>query len=66
MPTWLAHLGVAVADVLPCETFGPLRYPDDIVHVTPRIERGFLYPPDGPGLGVTLDWDVVEAWRVDE
>ncbi len=61
-----AHLGVAVADILPCETFGPLRYADDIVHVTPRIEQGFLYPADSPGLGVTLDWDVVEAWRVDD
>lgn len=62
-----AHLGVAVADLpYPCETFGPLRYERDVVEATPRIERGMLYPPDAPGLGVTLDWDVVNAWRVDE
>ena len=61
-----AHLGVAVSDLpYACETFGILRYQQDIVSPTPRIENGFLYPPAGPGLGVELDWDVVNAWRVD-
>jgi L-alanine-DL-glutamate epimerase-like enolase superfamily enzyme len=61
-----AHLGVAVADLpYPCETFGPLRYPADIVTTTPQIENGHLSPPPGPGLGVTLDWDIVNAWRAD-
>ncbi len=61
-----AHLGVAVTDLpYACETFGTLRYQQDIVSPTPRIENGFLYPPAGPGLGVELDWEVVNAWRVD-
>jgi muconate cycloisomerase len=61
-----AHLGVAVSNLpYPCETFGTLRYERDIVAPTPRIEHGMLYPPDDPGLGVELDWEVVEAWRVD-
>lgn len=60
-----AHLGVAVADLpYPCETFGPLRYERDIVESTPRIEDGMLYPFDAPGLGVALDWDTVNAWRI--
>lgn len=59
-----AHLGVAVRDLpYPVETFGTLRYPDDIVTVTPRIQDGLLYALDGPGLGVDLDWPVIEAWR---
>ncbi len=62
-----AHLGVAVPNLpYPCETFGPLRYERDVVAPGLRIERGMLYPPDGPGLGVALDWDTVHAWRVDE
>jgi muconate cycloisomerase len=61
-----AHLGVAVTDLpYPCETFGPLRYERDVVTATPRIEGGSLYPSPLPGLGVELDWDVVNAWRVD-
>jgi L-alanine-DL-glutamate epimerase-like enolase superfamily enzyme len=62
-----AHLGVAVPHLpYPCETFGPLRYRRDIVAVGPRIERGWLSPPEGPGLGVTLDWAVIDDCRVEE
>jgi L-alanine-DL-glutamate epimerase-like enolase superfamily enzyme len=61
-----AHLGVAVSNLpYPCETFGTLRYERDIVVPTPRIEHGVLYPPDDPGLGIELDWEVVEAWRAE-
>lgn len=62
-----AHLGVAVPTLpYPCETIGPLRYERDIVSPGPRIVRGTLYPPEGPGLGVRLDWDTLRAWQVDE
>ncbi len=62
-----AHLGVIVANLpYPCETFGPLRYEDDIVQSSPRIEHGYLYPPDGPGLGVSLDREVLRSWLVNE
>ncbi len=62
-----AHLGVAVADLpYACETFGPLRYVKDIVLKGPRIEQGFLYPSDSPGLGVELDWETLRAWQVQE
>ena len=60
-----AHLGVSVPN-LPhaCETFGPLRYEHDSVRKTPRIENGFLYPPEEPGLGVALDEDAVRDMAV--
>ena len=61
-----AHLGVAVPNLpYPCETSGPRRYLRDIVSPGPRIEHGMLYPPDGPGLGVRLDWDAVREWQVE-
>ena len=49
-----------------CETFGPLRYAQDIIAPTVRIENGLLYPPEGGGLGVQLDRAVVKEWRVEE
>lgn len=62
-----AHLGVSVADLpYPCETFGPLRYVKDIVSSGARIDRGFLYPGEGSGLGVQLDWDTLREWQVKE
>jgi muconate cycloisomerase len=61
-----AHLGVALPNLpYPCETFGPLRYEADIIAPGPRIEGGHLYPPEGPGLGVQMDWDVLRAWHVE-
>ena len=60
-----AHLGVAVPNLpYACETFGPLRYRRDIVASEIPIAGGFLTPPEGPGLGVSLDWDAVDEMRV--
>jgi L-alanine-DL-glutamate epimerase-like enolase superfamily enzyme len=28
-----------------------------------RIEDGFAYPPEGPGLGIEIDMAVLERWR---
>jgi muconate cycloisomerase len=60
-----AHLAVSLPN-LPhaCETFGPLRYEHDIVVQTPRIENGFLYAPDAPGLGVEFDDAAVREMTV--
>ncbi|MEO8130873.1 MAG: enolase C-terminal domain-like protein [Bryobacteraceae bacterium] len=60
-----AHLGVTVRNLpYACETFGPLRYSSDCVATPIPITDGFLTPPDGPGLGVTLNWEAVESMRV--
>jgi L-alanine-DL-glutamate epimerase-like enolase superfamily enzyme len=60
-----AHLGVAVRHLpYACETFGPLRYCSDYVAHPIPISGGFLTPPDGPGLGVSLDMEAVAKMRV--
>jgi L-alanine-DL-glutamate epimerase-like enolase superfamily enzyme len=43
---------------------GVVDHGDDIVHERPRIEKGHLYPPSGPGLGVTLDPARMERYRI--
>jgi L-alanine-DL-glutamate epimerase-like enolase superfamily enzyme len=32
---------------------------DDITHSRLRIEQGFAYPPDRPGLGIDWDWAAI-------
>jgi len=38
---------------------GPIK--NDLAKKPPRYEKGFLYPPDGVGLGVELDEDSLKA-----
>lgn len=35
---------------------------DDLVKNPPRYEKGCLYPPEGPGLGVELNEDLLKEW----
>ncbi len=60
-----AHLGVACANIpFTCDLVGPLRYDESIVHEALRLEDGLLYPFEGPGLGITPNWDIINRWRV--
>jgi muconate cycloisomerase len=60
-----AHLGVACANLpLTCDLVGPLRYDESIVREPLRIQDGWLYPPEDPGLGITPNWEVIDRWRV--
>lgn len=40
------------------------RYLDDIIKTPPLFKDGFLYIPDGPGLGVEVDEAKIEKYRV--
>ena len=58
------HLGLAMTNLGPdSDTCGVLYHAEDLLTRPLRIEGGFAYPPEGPGLGVELDMDVVERWR---
>lgn len=60
-----AHLAVSLPNLpYAIETFGPLRYVRDIVEVPVLIQDGYLTPPEGPGLGVSLNEDAVKEMRV--
>lgn len=60
-----AHLGVAVPVLRhPSDVAGVLYQSDDLIREPLRIEAGYAYPPEGPGLGVEPDWERIEAFRV--
>lgn len=55
----------------PQENAGPLHLhqclnsrdiKDDLALNPPRYEDGFLYPPEGPGLGVDLNEELLQRW----
>jgi L-alanine-DL-glutamate epimerase-like enolase superfamily enzyme len=55
------------------ESIGPLNlydlidtvsqpYPEDLAVAPPRYEGGYLYPPEGPGLGIELNEAAVKKF----
>jgi len=58
----VAHLGASVPILhYPGDAVGPLLYVDDVVVESLRFDGARLIIPDGPGLGVALDPDRLEA-----
>lgn len=59
-----AHLGVSMANLsFVSNPTGPLVYTEDVVQGTLRFDRGYLYPPQGPGLGVKVDQERLACLR---
>lgn len=59
------HLGVAMTNLGPdSDTCGVLYHAEDLLTEPLKIENGFAYPPTGPGLGVTINPDTLERWRI--
>ena len=60
-----AHLAFAMRNLgYGSDVNGVVYHADDIIHETLRIEDGYILPPPGPGLGVSLNPDKVEAYRI--
>lgn len=59
------HLAVAMHNLTaPCDASGVMYHDHDVVNETFRLEGGEIWPLDGPGLGVTLNWDAIEGFRI--
>jgi muconate cycloisomerase len=62
----MAHLAVCIPNLAyESDITGHLRYPADVIVERLDYGEGTITPPSGPGLGVTLDEDAVERWRLD-
>lgn len=59
----LAHANVA-ADRYHGDILGPLYHEIAVVKDPLRMEAGHVWCPDGPGFGVEVDWDRVEALQI--
>jgi muconate cycloisomerase len=58
------HLGVAMPNLGPdSDTCGVLYHEEDLLTRPLRIENGFAYPPEGPGLGIEIDMGALERWH---
>jgi len=53
-------------DFLPCDIIGPFFYEDDLLQQPLPIIGGAARAPDGPGLGVVLNDEKVERYRVSQ
>ncbi len=64
----MVHLAIATRGIaakeFPCDIIGPLFYEDDIVRQALPIRAGEARPNAQPGLGVELDDEKVERYRV--
>jgi galactarate dehydratase (D-threo-forming) len=59
-----AHLGATMPNLdWPCDPTGPQLYQEDVVRQRIRYEEGYLIVPDGPGLGVVIDEERLQALR---
>jgi L-alanine-DL-glutamate epimerase-like enolase superfamily enzyme len=58
------HLAVSVDQLRhPCDACGVIYHEGDIINERFRVERGRIWPPEGPGLGVTLDRGALERYE---
>lgn len=63
-----AHMAATARNlVMPCEigSMRPMGTSVDIIREDLQPTPGFITVPEGPGLGVTLDWDRIDALRTD-
>ncbi len=64
----MTHLGIATAGIhaenFPCDIIGPFYYEDDVVQEPLPIVAGQARPNGKPGLGVELDEEKIQKYRV--
>jgi len=59
-----AHVGAAVVNIhYPTVAVGPKLYTADPARNPIQYEKGYMLVPDGPGLGIEIDWEKVEKLR---
>lgn len=59
------HLAVAAPQINhPSDVVGNTYFEDDIITEILPVEDGYAYSIDRPGLGVTLDWNKINKYRI--
>jgi L-alanine-DL-glutamate epimerase-like enolase superfamily enzyme len=64
----MIHLALSApaidAELFPCDIIGPFYYQDELLTEVLPIRDGYAFPLEKPGLGVELDSDKLERYRV--
>lgn len=64
----MAHLATACvgigAEEFPCDILGPIAYEHDLLTEGLDVRNGSVKAPEGPGLGIALDEERLERYRV--
>ncbi|HEX5482382.1 MAG TPA: mandelate racemase/muconate lactonizing enzyme family protein, partial [Terriglobia bacterium] len=59
-----AHVGASVINLhYPTVAIGPKLYTEDPARNKIQYKNGYMLVPDGPGLGIEIDWDKVNELR---
>jgi L-alanine-DL-glutamate epimerase-like enolase superfamily enzyme len=64
----MAQVGLsapAIDGSIPSDLIGPLYHTDDVINESFELRDGAMHAPEGPGLGVTLNHDVIAKYRLD-
>lgn len=65
----MIHLAISQpaiqSEIIPCDIISRFFYERDILQEPLPVEGGRAYRIDRPGLGVSLDWDAIQRYRVD-
>lgn len=65
----MSHMNIPLTEYfpLPLEGFSPNWYemPFFVFQGEPRAEDGYITLPESPGLGIEVNWDVVDKYRMD-
>jgi muconate cycloisomerase len=71
---WESGIGIAASLHFACSTpsikYGSDFYTanylmtDDLIKAPLKVEDGDIFVPDGPGLGIEVDWDAVERFKI--
>ena len=63
----MAHAAVCMPNLaFESDITGHLRYPVDIINERLDYRDGAIHPPEAPGLGVSLNEEILERWRLDK
>lgn len=57
------HLGLSCMNLAaPCDACGATYVPEDIINETFVVSDGYMMPLEGPGLGVSVDFEKFNRW----
>ncbi|MFC5252034.1 enolase C-terminal domain-like protein [Streptomyces nigrescens] len=59
------HCALAISNAEFFEVLYPMSDYDFGLKTPLRIEDGYIYPPEGPGLGIDYDWDYIDDHTVE-